>query len=173
MKKLIFLMFIFSLEVFGGVLQDLKTFSADFTQQIDDKENKIVTYKGKLFAKKPQTALWKYMKPIQKDVYINNHSVVIIEPDLEQVIMRNIKNDFNFFELLENAKKIGTNKYIAHYNDFEFTLIFNGKDIEKLLYKDNFENLVTITFSNQKYNEKINSSLFQPKIPKEYDVINE
>jgi len=173
MRKLFLFTSIVVIYSYGSVLDTLKTFSADFIQQIDDKENKIVKYEGHIYAKRPQTAKWVYLKPIRKDVYINDHSVVIIEPELEQVIMRNIKDDFNLFELLQNAKKISENKYIAHYNDFEFTLIFDGKDIKELSYIDNFENLVTIIFSHQQYNKTIDQSIFEPEIPKGFDVISQ
>ncbi len=173
MKKNFFLLSILFISSYGEILSNLNSFSANFIQKIDDKENKIITYKGKMYAKKPQTALWQYLKPIQKDVYINNHTVTVIEPELEQVILRDLQDDFNIFELLRKAQHVDKNKYLAHYKDYTFTLLYDGKNIQKLSYKDNFENLVTIIFSNQQYNKKIDDSFFQPKIPKGYDIIKE
>ncbi len=173
MRAIVFsLLFITSLQ--AQILQNLTSFQADFTQKIDDKEKKVVTYTGKIFAdKKLNKAKWSYIKPIKKDVYIQQKLVTIVEPELEQVIIRKITSDFDIFTLLKNAKKVGKNLYTTKYKKYTFKLYSNGKTIEKLVYKDDFENLVTITFSNQKYNEKIDPSTFAMDVPKYYDLIME
>ena len=172
MKKALLLLLFLS-DLFAGIPLNFSSFQADFIQQIDDESKKIVKYYGKVYAKKPKTALWKYTKPIKKDVYINDNAVVIVEPELEQVIMRHINGDFDIFSLLKRAKKVGRDKYEATYKKTLFTLYFDGKNIQKLVYKDGFENIVTITFSNQKYDVKFAPQLFDPKYPKDYDLILE
>lgn len=172
MKKAL-LILLFLSDLFAEIVLDFSSFQADFIQQIDDESKKIVKYYGKIYAKKPKTALWKYTKPIQKDVYIKGRSVVIVEPELEQVIMRRIKDDFDIFSLLKEAKKVGKNRYEAIYKNTHFTLFFDGKNIQKLIYKDSFDNLVTISFSNQKYDIKFDPKIFDPKYPKDYDLIIE
>ena len=92
MKKALLLLLFLS-DLFAGIPLNFSSFQADFIQQIDDESKKIVKYYGKVYAKKPKTALWKYTKPIKKDVYINDNAVVIVEPELEQVIMQ--KNAFH------------------------------------------------------------------------------
>ena len=171
--KTFLLFFLISTALFGEIPLRFSSFQADFVQQIDDQDNKIVKYYGKIYAKKPKIALWQYTKPIVKNVYINDDAVVIVEPELEQVIMRKIQDDFDIFSLLKEAKKVGKNRYEAHYKDTLFTLYFDGKNIQKLLYKDNFGNLVTITFSNQKYDIKLDQEIFTPKYSKEFDLIME
>ncbi len=174
MKKTFFALVLFaSTHLFGGILLNLTSFKADFTQQINDKENKIVTYEGKIYAKKTFLAFWHYTKPVQKDIYIDKISVVVVEPELEQVIIRKIHEDFDIFALLKSAKEIGKNKYEAPYKDVVFTLYYDGKDIQKLQYNDNFDNLVTITFTNQKYDITLEDTLFKPDVPNEYDMIIE
>ena len=172
MKKALFLILFLS-NLFAEIPLNFSSFQADFIQQIDDESKKIVKYYGKVYAKKPKTALWRYTKPIRKDVYINDNAVVIVEPELEQVIMRHINGDFDIFSLLKQARKVGKNRYEANYKKTLFTLYFDGKNIQKLVYKDSFENLVTITFSNQKYDIKFDPKLFDPKYPKDYDLILE
>jgi len=172
MKQVLILLFLLS-DLFAGIPLNFSSFEADFVQQINDESKKIVKYYGKVYAKKPKTALWKYIKPIKKDVYINDNAVVIVEPELEQVILRRIAGDFDIFSLLKRAKKVGKNKYEARYKKTLFTLYFDGKNIQKLIYKDSFENLVTIIFSNQKYNTKFDKTIFEPKYPKDYDLILE
>ncbi len=172
MKKL-FICLLLSSHLLAAILTDINTFQAHFTQRIDDGNNKIVTYEGEVYAKKPKLALWRYTKPIKKDVYIQFNKVTVIEPDLEQAIIRTLHDDFDIFTLLNKAKEIKKNVYKSHYKNIEFTLYMDGKKIQKLVYRDNFENLVTITFSNQRYNTKIEESFFQPSIPAEFDVIIE
>ncbi len=173
MKALLVLTFLLTM-LHAQILENLQTFQADFTQKIDDKERKVVTYEGKIFAdKKLQKAKWSYLKPIQKDVYIQQKLVTVVEPELEQVIIRKIASDFDIFTLLKNAKKIAPNLYETTYKKYTFKLYSNGKNIEKLVYKDDFDNLVTISFSNQKYDEKINPKTFEADVPKSYDLIIE
>ncbi len=172
MKKVFgFLMTIQTL--FGAILLDLTSFEADFTQAIHDESQKVVKYEGHLYAKKPYMAKWIYSKPVEKEVFVEKNSVVVIEPDLEQVVIRKIHDDFDIFELLKSAKEIQKDLYEAHYKDVKFLLEYDGKDIKTLSYTDNFGNNVVITFSNQKYNKKLDDLLFKPDFPDEYDMIIE
>jgi len=172
MRKIFFFLFLVG-SSFGAILENLTSFEADFSQTIHNQEEKVVTYEGHVVAAKPQYARWDYTKPIQKSVYIDNHSVVVIEPELEQAIIRKIHDDFDIFTLLKNAKKIAKNSYEAHYKETTFIIQYNGKDIEQLRYNDNFDNEVVIKFTHQKYNKKIDPSIFKPDIPDEYDMIIE
>lgn len=149
----------------------LVSIDADFTQTIKDEKNKVLSYSGHIRASKPQYALWSYTKPIVKDVYINNSKVTIIEPEIEQVIMKHIESNFDFFHLLKNAKKIDKNRYVALYKETSFIIITNGNLIEKISYTDEFENLVEIRFTNEKINLDINKKIFSPEIPKDFDLI--
>ena len=157
----------------AAILTDINTFHAHFIQHIDDGNKKIVSYEGEVFAKKPKLALWRYLKPIRKDVYIVNDKVTVIEPELEQAIIRTLHDDFDIFTLLNKATKIQEGLYQAKYKNITFKLYFEKKEIKKLLYKDNFENIVTIIFDKQQYNAPIKESFFVPRIPKEFDIIIE
>ena len=96
MKKILFLIFIFT-NIYAQINLDINSFSADFTQEISDENNKIVKYVGKINAKKPKLAMWSYSKPVEKKVYIEKNSVVVIEPELEQIIIRKLHDDFDIF----------------------------------------------------------------------------
>ncbi len=153
-------------------LDNISSFEADFMQNITDEKNKVLSYQGHIVASKPQNAVWAYLDPIEKYVYINSRSITIIEPEIEQVIIRHINSDFNFFNMIQNAKKVGTNRYVAHYEESTFNIITEGDLLKSLSYKDEFENQVQIIFSNQKQNIKIDEKVFIPFIPIEYDIIN-
>ena len=151
----------------------LNSFQADFTQSVTDDKDKSLVYKGHVVASKPQNAVWNYIKPIKKDVYINRFNVTVIEPEIEQVIIRRIDSSLDFFNMIQNAKEIQKNKYEAHYRESKFTITTKNELIETISYIDEFENKVKIVFENQKQNEKINMELFTPSYPLEFDVIRD
>lgn len=170
--RYIFLAILISMELFAS-LEDIVSFEADFTQSITDEKNKTINYNGHIVASKPQNARWSYIKPVKKEVYINDFEVTIVEPEIEQVIIRRIESNFDFFKMIHNAKKIEANRYVANYRDVKFTIIMKNKFIESISYLDEFENNVKIVFKNQKQNQKINETVFRPFFPLEFDIIRD
>ncbi len=152
---------------------DISSFQADFTQSVTDDKKKVLTYSGSVLASKPQNALWRYSKPVNKDVYINSRRVTIIEPEIEQVIIKNIESNFDFFNMIKNAKEVKENVYTAMYKNSEFTITTKEKLIESISYIDEFENRVEVVFENQIQNNKIDEELFVPNIPLEFDIVRD
>ena len=171
MKYIILLLFFYTLS--PASIKEINSFEADFVQSITDDKNTTLTYKGRVVASKPQNALWNYTKPVQKDIYISPFSVTIIEPEIEQVIIRKISSNFDIFKMIKNAKEIQKDKYITTYKDVKFTIIAKDSVINSISYKDEFDNDVMIIFKNQKQNKKINQEIFYPKIPIEYDIVRD
>ena len=170
--KHIFLSMLFFTMSFAS-LSDINSFKADFTQNIVDEKNKVLSYRGHILASKPQNALWVYSQPVNKYVYINPRTVTIIEPEIEQVIIKRIESNFNFFNMIQNAQKIDKNLYRAHYKESIFTIGTENNLLKSISYKDEFENSVEIIFSNQEQNIQIDKKLFVPFVPVEYDIIND
>ncbi|MBN2816935.1 MAG: outer-membrane lipoprotein carrier protein LolA [Campylobacterales bacterium] len=151
----------------------LNSFEAEFIQTITDEKGKELSYSGKLKAKKPQFAFWSYETPIEKRVYIEKGRITIVEPEIEQVIVRNIRSDFDFFSLIQNAKKISQNRYTAEFEGSKVNIEIHNSLISTLHYKDKFDNDVTIHFQKQKENSRLASELFEADYPREYDLITE
>jgi len=173
MRKLLLITLI-SMQLFGSMaLEDVTSFEADFTQSITDEKDKVLTYNGHIIALKPQNARWSYVKPVKKDVFINDFEVTIVEPEIEQVIIKRLESNFDFFKIISNAKKIGQNTYVAYYRDSKFTIVKKGALIESISYLDEFENRVKIIFENQKQNHTVERSAFIPKYSIEFDVIKD
>jgi len=172
MKKNFLLTILASTTLFAS-LNNINSFEADFIQNIVDENGKTIKYSGHVLAKKPQYAFWKYSTPVEKNVYILPQRVVIVEPELEQAIVKFISSDFDFFNMLKNAKKISQDTYEASFNNSTFKIKMNGSEIVSISYKDEFENDVTINFSKQKQNIEINDRKFIPSIPIDYDVIRD
>jgi outer membrane lipoprotein carrier protein len=155
-------------------LSSVNSFEADFSQVVQDENNQTLTYKGHIIATKPQYALWEYKTPIEKNIYISRYRLTVIEPEIEQVIKKSISSEFDFFKMLQHATKIDDTTYTTQLQNtlYKITLV-DQNSIESISYKDNFENSVKITFSNQKINQKIDTKRFIPNIPIDFDIINE
>ena len=161
MKKIIFLLvfnFLFALAI-------AESFSTNFIQTINSNGKKL-TYKGKIYFKNPKI-LWKYTYPNEKYIWIID-KVYIYEPDLYQVTIAK-KPEFTLTDILKNAKKIKNNTYKTKLKNKTVYFIYD-KTLQKLWYKDNLGNLVTIKFSNQKA-KNLNPEIFIPNYPKDVDII--
>ena len=154
-------------------IDKITSFEADFAQSITDDKNKVLTYKGHITASKPQNAKWKYTIPVQKIVFINKFDVTIVEPEIEQVIIKRIESNFDFFKMIENAKKLKDNVFEANYKESTFKIIQKNNLIESISYIDEFENSVKIVFKNQKQNHSIDLKTFTPNYPLYFDIIRD
>ena len=154
-------------------IKNINSFEADFSQNITDDKGTKITYSGHITASKPQYALWQYFKPIHKSVYILPNKIIVIEPDLEQAIMKHLNENFNLFEIIHNAKKINKNKYLAKFKNKEYIIKIKNSNIESISYKDELDNNIKIIFQNQEENKKISKEKYIPHIPDEYDIVTE
>lgn len=171
MKHIFILLIFFTLS--QASFDSINSFESDFIQTVTDEKNKTLTYEGHLIAQKPQSAVWSYKIPVIKDVYISSYNVTIVEPAIEQVIIRKIESNFDFFNMIRNAKKIKENVYVAMYKESEFTITKNGELLESIAYSDEFDNKVKILFKNQQQNKIIDKKLFIPKFLTDYDIIRD
>lgn len=170
--KYLFLLLILNTYIFAS-LNDINSFEADFIQIITDEKKKKLQYSGHIIASKPFDAKWTYSNPIKKTIYINRFQTIIVEPEIEQVIQRNFEHNFNFFNMIKRAKKIGKNRYETKYNNISFIIEIVKDRLESISYLDQFDNSVKIIFKNQKQNKKIDKELFIPKYPSYFDLIKD
>ncbi len=157
--------------LFGNSFTTIRNFKANFTQSIEASKNKNIVYKGEIFLKRPQNILWKYTSPIKKSVYINSSSVLVVEPDLEQVLLSTFNKKMNFIKIFDKAKKITKNTYRAFVNKTVYIIKLKNSVPSEIKYTDKLDNRVTISFTKVRKNIRIPSSIFSYKIPKDYDVI--
>ncbi len=170
--KHIFILLVFANISFGSI-NTIDSFEADFIQKVTDDKEKVLTYNGHIIASKPQNAVWNYTQPVKKKIYINRFEVTIVEPEIEQVIIKKVESNFDFFKMIKNAKKVKNNTFETLYGDTTFTIITQKELINSISYIDEFENNVKIVFKNQKQNEKIDLEVFTPKYSLEFDVIRD
>jgi len=166
-------MFIFLTTLLFAKIDHFKTIQSDFTQKVTNDQNKTIVYEGTFYATDDKKALWIYEKPVSKKIYFNNTRVLIIEPELEQVIISTLENTPNLAQLLQDAKEISPNKYITKYQETTYTILAQKGSIEKIIYHDKLDNAVEILFSNQSTNLFLDDELFRAEIPRGYDVVRE
>ena len=159
--------------ILNASIDKIISFEADFTQDIKDEKEKILSYKGHVYAHKPQFAKWEYKTPVEKTIFISPFAITIVEPEIEQVIQRKIESNFNFFQLIKNAKEVKKDIYEANYKNTTFTIVKEKKLIKSISYIDEFENNVIINFTNQKQNHKIELEVFTPRYSLEYDIVRD
>ena len=171
-RELIFL-FLFFGNIFAFDLSKISTFQANFTQIINS-DNKELIYRGEIFAKKePNNVRWNYIYPLEKQVFIFAKKTILIEPELEQVTIRNLDQEIPFFDILNKAEQIDNNHYVALLNDYKFFLVLKNNQISRIFYKDSFDNDVSIKLSDVKINSPFDKNIFTVEFSEDFDVIND
>ena len=169
-KTVMTLLFCTSLFALG---ESTNTLEANFVQTIVDDKNATITYEGVMLAKRPYMALWHYSKPVDKSVYINKNTITIVEPELEQAIVKKLDNTVDILAIITSARKESKGHYTAFYHEKEYHIKMDNKRIESIHYNDAFDNRVTITFTKQHINQKIADIRFKADIPEDFDVIRD
>lgn len=149
----------------------LETLQARFTQTITDEHNQSVVYEGTLKAVKPSIAHWSYSKPIRKEIYIHADRVAIVEPELEQAIVREIGEDIDIFSILHNAKQRSSTHYEAEFNERSYHIYLTSDTLSEIRYVDDFANTTRIVFTNVIHNAPLDPSTLEAVIPKGFDLI--
>jgi outer membrane lipoprotein carrier protein len=149
------------------------TMQADFVQTITDDKNSTITYSGEMLAKRPDMSMWHYREPFEKTVYIASKNVTIVEPELEQAIVRKLDSTIDILGILASARKVSKENYAAYYNAKEYDITVQGDKIKSIRYTDAFDNRVSIVFDKQLINRPIDDGRFKAVIPDGFDVISE
>ncbi len=149
----------------------LETLQADFTQTITDEHNQSVVYEGTLKAAKPAIARWSYTKPIHKEIFVHGDRVVVIEPELEQAIIRDIGEDIDIFSILKSAEKRSETHYEAHFNERSYHVYIKANQLSEIRYEDDFANLTRIIFHQIVHNAPLDETSLEAVIPQHFDLI--
>ncbi len=167
MKQILFL-FSFSILLFANF--NINSIESDFKQSITNEQNQTIVYYGKFYARDDNNALWIYKKPIKKLLYFLQGRVVIIEPDLEQVIFSKLENIPKILNILKKAKQ-KDGKITAMCCDNTYNIKIIGNNIKTVKYIDKVGNKVTIKFYNENTNLILDDKIFEYKIPEGYDIL--
>lgn len=154
-----------------GINLEYDTFEAEFVQKVKNKSGKTIVYSGKLIAKKPDLALWEYVKPIKKSVYLNKDTLIVYEPLLLQAKYLKKSGSISLDGILKGAKILAKDEYIAKDGDTTYKFKVSDNMIERLTYTDSLENDTEIIFSNRKKNISLPQKLFVFTPPTDIDII--
>lgn len=170
MKKLAILLLIFTFTNANDL--NFTSLKSDFTQIVTNNEAKII-YEGHFLARSDNLAVWSYKTPAKKVIYFNGSKVIIIEPEIEQAIITDLKNTPNLTDILRLAKQISPNIYKAKFDEIIYTIFFENSLPKRIIYTDKLDNKVEISLRNVIKNSNIDKSVFSVKIPKNFDIVNE
>ncbi len=153
---------------------NIQTLESNFKQSITNDQNAKIVYTGKMYATQAKNqALWEYNAPIVKKIYYTGGKLVIIEPELEQVIYAKLDKVPNVLKLIKSAKKVAEDTLQTRFNSITYNILIEGNKIINITYIDEMQNSVAIEFSDEKVNKFFNDSVFAYTIPADYDILEQ
>ncbi len=153
---------------------NITTFHSHFIQKVTNDQNRTLHYEGEVwFSKKPLSIKWLYTKPNRKEVYIDSSTLIMLEPDLEQATFRRFDKKADLFSLMQHAKKVGPEHYVATYQGKKIDIYTKDGIVTRIVYTDKLDNRNEIVFIDPEQNSTIDAEVFSFVIPKGWDVIRE
>ena len=173
-------------------LAGLKTWSADFTQEIDDANGKVLrSASGHLYLQRPGKFRWDYLKPSQQLVLADGKKLWFYDKDLEQANVRDLDSTLastpavllaggvtvsSQFDISALPKDHGYDWYqlIPKHPTSDFQAIriaFSHGELVRMLFADKLNQVTRLTFSDPQRNVALAPDLFTFKPPAGVDVI--
>jgi outer membrane lipoprotein carrier protein len=173
-------------------LNGLATWSADFTQTIDDGHGKVTrSASGKLSLQKPGKFRWDYAQPSEQLILADGKQIWFYDKDLQQANVRDMDASLANTPavLLSGSGSLGSQfdvtalppsdglewyQLIPKHSDTDFQLVrigFRNGDLASMFLADKLNQITQLTFSNPKRNAKFAPDLFSFVPPPGVDVI--
>jgi outer membrane lipoprotein carrier protein len=173
-------------------LAGLATWSADFTQTIDDGHGKVVrSAAGKLYLQKPGRFRWDYVEPSEQLILADGKKIWFYDKDLQQANVRDMDANLastpavllsgggsvgSQFDVTALPPKEGMEWYqlIPKKPDTDFQLVrigFTKGDLTSMFLADKLNQVTQLTFSHSQKNAKFAPDLFSFTPPAGVDVI--
>lgn len=173
-------------------LNGLATWSADFTQTIDDGHGKVVrSAAGKLSLQKPGRFRWDYSQPSEQLILADGKQIWFYDKDLQQANVRDMDASLantpavllsgggslsSQFDVTALPPSDGLQWYqlIPKRADTDFQLVrigFRNGELASMFLADKLNQVTQLTFTNPKRNAKFSPDLFSFVPPPGVDVI--
>jgi outer membrane lipoprotein carrier protein len=173
-------------------LNGLATWSADFTQTIDDGHGKIMrSAAGKLYLQKPGRFRWDYSQPSEQLILADGKQIWFYDKDLGQANVRDMDASLantpavllsgnssvsSQFDVTSLPPSDGLEWYqlIPKRADSDFQLVrigFRKGELASMFLADKLNQITQLTFSNSQRNAKFSPGLFSFVPPAGVDVI--
>jgi outer membrane lipoprotein carrier protein len=173
-------------------LGGLASWSADFTQTIDDGHGKVTrSAAGKLYLQKPGKFRWDYSQPSEQLILADGKQIWFYDKDLSQANVRDMDASLantpavllsgsgslsSQFDVTALPPSDGLEWYqlIPKHADTDFQLVrigFRNGDLASMFLADKLNQVTQLTFTNSKRNAKFAPDLFSFVPPPGVDVI--
>jgi outer membrane lipoprotein carrier protein len=173
-------------------LAGLATWSADFTQTIDDGHGKVMrSAAGKLYLQKPGRFRWDYVEPSEQLILADGKKIWFYDKDLQQANVRDMDANLastpavllsgggsvgSQFDVTALPPKEGMEWYqlIPKRADTDFQLVrigFTKGELTSMFLADKLNQVTQLTFSHSQRNAKFAPGLFTFTPPAGVDVI--
>jgi outer membrane lipoprotein carrier protein len=174
------------------LLNGVTTWSADFTQTIDDGHGKVArSAAGKLYLQKPGKFRWDYSDPSEQLILADGKQIWFYDKDLQQANVRSMDASLANTPavLLSGGGSVSTQfdvtalppsdglewyQLIPKHADTDFQLVrigFRNGDLASMFLADKLNQVTQLTFTNSKRNPKLAADLFSFVPPAGVDVI--
>jgi outer membrane lipoprotein carrier protein len=174
------------------LLDGVSSWSADFTQTIDDGHGKVVrSAAGKLYLQKPGKFRWDYSQPSQQLILADGKQIWLYDKDLQQANVRDMDVSLastpavllsggatvsSQFDVTALPKSAGLDWYqlVPKHPDTDFQLVrigFNKGELASMVLADKLNQVTQLTFSNAQRNVTLIADLFTFTPPAGVDVI--
>jgi outer membrane lipoprotein carrier protein len=173
-------------------LNGLASWSADFTQTIDDGHGKVMrSAAGKLYLQKPGKFRWDYVQPSEQLILADGKQIWFYDKDLQQANVRDMDASLTStpavllsgsgslsgqFDVtaLPDSGGLQWFQLIPKHADTDFQLVrigFLKGEMSSMFLADKLNQVTQLTFSNSKRNAKFAPDLFTFVPPPGVDVI--
>ena len=173
-------------------LDGLATWSADFSQTIDDGHGKVTrSAAGKLYLQRPGRFRWDYSDPSEQLILADGKQIWFYDKDLQQANVRGMDASLantpavllsggasvsSQFDVTSLPPRDGLQWYqlVPRHTDTDFQLVrigFRNGDLASMFLADKLNQITQLTFSNSKRNAKFAPDLFKFVPPAGVDVI--
>jgi outer membrane lipoprotein carrier protein len=174
------------------LLDGVSSWSADFTQTIDDGHGKVVrSAAGKLYLQKPGKFRWDYSQPSQQLILADGKQIWLYDKDLQQANVRDMDVSLastpavllsggasvsSQFDVTALPRSGGLDWYqlVPKHPDTDFQMVrigFNKGELAALFLADKLNQVTQLNFSNAQRNAKLIPDLFTFTPPPGVDVI--
>ncbi len=174
------------------LLDGVTSWSADFTQTIDDGHGKIVrSAAGKIYLEKPGKFRWDYSQPSEQVIVADGKQIWLYDKDLQQANVRDMDASLSStpavllsggapvssqFDVTALPKSGGLDWYQLKpkHTDTDFQLVrigFDKGELTSMFLADKLNQVTQLTFTNTQRNIKLIPDLFMFTPPPGVDVI--
>lgn len=180
-------------ELLQAKLNAIHSMTAHFNQVVKAKKREISHSSGTMALERPGRFRWQTKSPMQQLVIADGKKMWVYDTDLEQVTVKkqdkglggtaalflsgyddSVTKDFDVTQSEEGKAYIFDLKAKSSKENFQrIKMVFTQSDLTGLELYDQLGQVTTVKLSGIKANPKLDQKLFQFKVPKGVDVVQQ